>query len=324
MSRAATRALCVVFEDWRERGQVAGTVYSIGSINLDQIGTVSRLPAAGETIIGGAFSTAAGGKGANQSLAARRAGATVHHIGLVGDDNLASEALALLREAGVGLDHVEAVSGRTGVAIILVDDEGENVIAVFSGANAQMNETRVDDGLSDLSQGDLVLLQQEIPVEAVSRALWHARRAGARSVLNTAPVHESMAALAPCADVLIANETEFAQLLGEEASDREAAMLDWTGRHDQSLVVTLGGEGALAASNGAIIRVPAIPIKPVDTVGAGDTFCGYLAAGLARSEELEPALRRAAAAAGLACLKPGAQPAIPPAAEVDAFVKENA
>jgi ribokinase len=172
-----------------------------------------------------------------------------------------------------------------------------------------------------VGQGDVVLLQKEIPVPTVEGALAEARRAGDSSVLNTAPVRSVAAALLCAADVVVANETEFAlygERLGLDGSDRDTAMRAFAARFGNTLVVTLGGDGVAAAAGDRLVRRPAPKIEPVDTVGAGDTFCGYLAAALSGGLALEPALARAATAGSLACLRPGAQPAIPRAAEVDA------
>ena len=292
-----------------------------GSTNLDQIGTVPRLPQAGETVAGGVFSMAAGGKGANQALAARRAGAAVRHVSAVGRDSFADAALQLLAAAGVDLGAVRRTEGATGIAMIFVDAAGENVIAVLPGANGTITAADAAVALNGLGQGDLLLVQQEIPQAATRRALELARAQGVTSVLNTAPFLADTADIAPLADIVVANETEFALLSGRPESDLDAAMADWAAAHDQILIVTLGGDGVKAMTEGKLLRIAALPIKPVDTVGAGDTFCGYLAAGLNAGLDLEIALRRAAAAGSLACLRPGAQPAIPLAAEVDAALK---
>ena len=287
-----------------------------GSTNLDQIGTVSRLPKPGETVAGGTFSMAAGGKGANQALAARRAGAKVRHVSGVGRDAFADLALALLKGDGVDLSAMKVVDGATGIAMIFVDGNGENVIAVLPGANGTMTPDDADKALAGVS-GGVMLLQQEIPQAATERALDLGKARGITTILNTAPFLDSTAALAPKAGILIANETEFALLTGRGIAELNAAMADWAATHDQTVIVTLGGDGARAVTaDGKAIAVPALPVKPVDTVGAGDTFCGYLAAGLDAGLDLEAAMKRAAVAASLACLKPGAQPAIPMADEV--------
>lgn len=293
----------------------------IGSINLDLIATVDRLPGPGETVPGSGFSTAPGGKGANQALAAARAGGQVRMVGAVGRDAFAQEALALLKPGGVDLSSVRETDQPTGIAMILVGGDGENMIAVVPGANGTVEERAVAE--LRLGKGEHVLLQHEIPLATVSAALDAARAAGAVSLLNTAPFRKEAADLLPKADYVIANETEFdlyAQALGLAGSGREARMRDFAEKTGRTVVVTLGGEGVMAVNPTELLKIPAPKITPVDTVGAGDTFCGYLAAGLASGLSLEDALRRAAVAGSLACLKPGAQPAIPLAAEVDAAI----
>lgn len=290
-----------------------------GSTNLDQVGTVSRLPKPGETVAGGTFSMAPGGKGANQALAARRAGATVRHVSAVGDDAFADMALALLRDGGVDLTQMRKAEAATGIAMIFVDAEGENVIAILPGANGTVSVADAEVGLAGLTERDTILVQQEVPQAATRRALELAREKGARSILNTAPFLPDTARLAPLADIVVANETEFSLLTGRPIEQLDAAMQDWVNQTGRTIVVTLGPDGARARTPDGPIAVPAHRVKPVDTVGAGDTFCGYLAAGLDAGHTLEAALRRAAIAGSLACLKPGAQPAIPHESAVDAI-----
>ncbi|MGN6304086.1 MAG: ribokinase [Mesorhizobium sp.] len=291
----------------------------IGSINLDLIATVERLPAPGETVPGNGFSTAPGGKGANQALAAARAGAKVRMVGAVGKDPFAAQALELLKAGAVDLSGVAEMHASTGTALILVDGAGENMIAVVPGANASVLPG--DLAKAFLAKGDVVLLQHEIPLETADAALDAARAAGAVSVLNTAPFHGGATAYLAKADHVVANETEFdlyADALALPAGERAARMRAFAEKTGRTVIVTLGGDGVLAASPDGIHQVPALKIEPVDTVGAGDTFCGYLAAGLSLGLPIEDALRRAAAAGSLACLKPGAQPSIPLKADVDA------
>ncbi|TIT50307.1 MAG: ribokinase, partial [Mesorhizobium sp.] len=238
-------------------------------INLDLIANVDRLPSPGETVSGSSFSTAPGGKGANQALAAARAGAQVRMVGAVGKDNFAPEALALLREAKVDLSGVGETFASTGTALIMVGDDGENIIAVVPGANASV----VPGDLSKafLKKGDVVLLQHEIPLATIDAALDQARTAGAVTVLNTAPFHGEAAAFLGKADYAVANETEF-DLYGEalalKGRDRAARMRDFAGKTGRTIVVTLGGDGVMAATPSDFLTVPALKITPVDTVGA--------------------------------------------------------
>ena len=296
----------------------------IGSINLDLIANVDPLPSPGETVAGSTFATAPGGKGANQALAAARAGAPVRMVGAVGKDSFAAEALALLRDGKVDLSGVAETFASTGTALIMVGDDGENIIAVVPGANASVLPGDLSKAF--FKKGDIVLLQHEIPLATVGAALDQARAAGAITVLNTAPFQGEAAAFLAKADYAVANETEF-DLYGEALSlngrDRAARMRDYAGKTGRTIVVTLGGDGVMAATPSDFLTVPAMKITPVDTVGAGDTFCGYFAAGLSSGLTLEQALARAGAAGSLACLKPGAQPAIPLAKDVDQALQET-
>ncbi|MEQ8482165.1 MAG: ribokinase [Hoeflea sp.] len=292
----------------------------IGSINMDLIGTTERLPAPGETVSGSDFTTAPGGKGANQALAARRAGAAVKMVGATGTDAFAEDALALLKDAGANLESVQRCEGATGIALILVDPDGENVIAVIPGANGKVSAANASDAIAAMNPGDTLLLQLEIPETSVRAALEAAREKGVTSILNIAPLTEAVGRLAPLADIVIANETEFARLSGQPVETLDQVRTELETLHaktGQCVIVTLGGDGVLYARDGNIDHVPALSIKPVDTVGAGDTFCGYLAEGLDSGLEFSEAVRRAATAGALACLKPGAQPSIPLSADVD-------
>ncbi|MEO3386829.1 ribokinase [Mesorhizobium sp. CAU 1741] len=284
----------------------------IGSINLDLVAGVERLPGPGETVPGNGFATASGGKGANQALAARRAGAQVRMVGAVGSDAFADQALDLLKAGGVDLSAVRVADTATGIAVILVDASGENVIAVIPGGNGTL--VPHDVGAARLAPGDHLLLQLEIPIETVEASLSAARAAGAVSLLNTAPFRADAAALLAQADYVVANETEFdlyADALKLAGGDREARMRVFAAETGRTMVVTLGADGVVAASPEALFRARGLSITPVDTVGAGDTFCGYLAAGLAEGKALDVAMRQAAIAGSLACLTPGAQPSIP-------------
>jgi len=294
-----------------------------GSINMDLITTPERLPKPGETVMGSSFTTAAGGKGANQALAARRAGSFVRMAGAVGDDRMGSQALALLADAAVDLNAVRSAAEATGTAHILVDDEGENVIVVVPGANGTVTDDDARRTIGAMSRGDYLMLQFEIPNAAIEAALVSAKQKGIVSIVNIAPYSPQAKRLGAMADILVANETEFDLFAGKgelSAEEREAEMRALHAGSGQTIIVTLGADGVVAIRRNEIYRADGLEIEPVDTVGAGDTFCGYLAASLDAGLGFKEALRRAAVAGSLACLKPGAQPSIPFASAVDAAI----
>ncbi len=286
-----------------------------GSINLDLVARVARLPRPGETLAGTGFATSPGGKGANQALAARRSGAAVALFGAVGRDDFALPALALLRAAGVDLAGVRHADAPTGVALIHVDDAGQNAITVIPGANALARAADVPDAV--LGPDTTLMLQFETPTGESLALAARARARGARVVLNPAPAAALSTAWFDAIDVLIVNETEAAAIagpLGLPGTPREfAAAL--SARHDLMVVATLGGDGAFAAAAGTGYGVPALAVAACDTVGAGDAFAGAFAAALERGDGVESALAQATAAGSIACTRAGAQAALPAAAE---------
>ncbi len=287
---------------------VPPVILVFGSINIDVLVPLPRLPLPGETVLGGDYALLPGGKGANQALAARRAGATVMMAGAVGDDAFAALALANLRSDGVDLGLVRQVLRPTGCAAIMVGTGGENLIAVAPGANLAVRADDVPDGV--LGPGTLLLCQMEVPDAENWALLRRARAAGARAILNLAPAAPVEPEIFAMIDILVANQGEAAALDDAAATAR---------RLRQALVVTSGAAGSTALlADGGRIETPALPVEAVDTTGAGDAFVGVLAAGLDDGLALAPALRRASAAAGLACRARGAQSAMPDAAAIDA------
>jgi ribokinase len=280
-----------------------------GSINIDLLVPVPALPRPGETVFGGDYRLLPGGKGANQALAARRAGAEVMMAGAVGDDAFGDAALEILRRDGVDLGLVRRVGRPTGCAAIMVGQAGENLIAVAPGANSDAIAAAVPDAL--LGPDTIVLCQNEVPMAESAALLRCARSCGARTALNLAPAGQIAPGLQADLDLLVVNETEAATLGADPAM--LAAQLR------QALIVTRGAVGSTAffVDDGRL-DVPALAIQPVDTTGAGDTFVGVLAAALDQNLKLDAALRRASAAAGLACLAPGAQVAMPERAAINA------
>lgn len=285
-----------------------------GSINLDLIFALHELPAAGETMLTRAVRIEPGGKGANQALAAARDGAEIAMVGAVGRDSLAPSALSLLRTSGIDLSRVITVESTTGCAGIFVDRDGRNVIGVGSGANLAVSATQVEDDV--LSAGTTVALQMEVPAAESAALIRRARARGARVVLNLAPAGPIAADALRAVHALVVNEIEAGWLggrfgTGPHATDLHRAL-------GMTVIQTLGAQGVEAASASGLIRLPALPITPVDTTGAGDCFTGVLAASLDRGADLEAALRRAVTAAGLCCMRAGSQATMPSAAEIDA------
>lgn len=283
-----------------------------GSINIDLVVPVPGLPRPGETVLGGDYRLLPGGKGANQALAACRAGGSVMMAGAVGKDAFAGAALELLRQDGADLALVREVARPTGLAAIMVGGSGENLIAVASGANAVVSAEFVPDDM--LGPQTIVLCQMEVPVAETAALIRRAAHRGARCLLNLAPAMPIDQDLFGELHLLVANEAEAASL-----GDDPAAIAR---RLSQALVVTRGAAGSTALlRDGRPLEVPALAIDAVDTTGAGDTFIGVLAAGLDQGLALQAALRRASAAAGLACLARGAQTAMPDATAIDAAVE---
>jgi ribokinase len=288
---------------------VRTVILVFGSINVDVLTPVPLLPRPGETVLGGDYALLPGGKGANQAVAASRAGAAVRMAGAVGNDAFADLALETMRGSGVDLALVRRVERPTGVALIMVDARGENLIAVAPGANREAAAASVPD--SALGPETILVCQMEVPAAESWALIRRARAAGARTVLNLAPAAPIDPALFAEIDVLVANAGEAAALGADPAALAR--------RLRQALVVTRGGDGSTAfLADGSRIETPALAIDPVDTTGAGDTFVGVLAAGLNRRLALPQALRRASAAAGLACLGRGAQSAMPERAAIEA------
>jgi ribokinase len=280
-----------------------------GSINVDLIVPVPYLPGPGETVLGGDYALLPGGKGGNQALAAHRAGAEVMLAGAVGMESFADIALDLLRREGVDTRLVRVVAQPTGCAAIMVSTEGENLIAVASGANTSVRSDQVADQL--LGAGTTLVAQMEVPPSETEILIRRLRARGGRSLLNLAPARASDPGLLGEIDLVVVNEGEAAAL----GSDPARLAL----RLRQGLVVTRGAAGSVAfLRDGTRIEVPALPIEPVDTTGAGDTFVGVLAAALDFGSTLKTALRRASVAAGLACLARGAQTAMPDSATITA------
>ena len=290
-----------------------------GSINVDLVTRVSRMPKAGETVRGSDYRLIPGGKGANQALAARRAGARVRLCGAVGDDGMAEVALAALTAGGVDLSGIARIAGPTGLAVITVDEAGDNAIIISPGANAHARAASIR--ADALGRGDTLLMQMEVPFAESRAAGGQARAAGARTVLSIAPYTPLSADDVAPFDLIIVNQHEAADLarhLGVVAGDAEASVAALAARLDRTVIATLGPDGAVAAGAAGTVRVPALAVTPVDTTGAGDAFAGVLAATLDAGADLKTAMARAAVAGSLACTHEGAQPSFPTRDEINA------
>jgi ribokinase len=303
--------------------QEGGRVVVVGSLNADLTVRTDRLPRAGETVHGSALVVAPGGKSANQAAAAARLGARVAMVGAVGEDDHGDLLLRELRGAGVEVQGVLRLPGvATGTALITVDRAGENTIVISAGANGELRPDRLA-GLAKLLQGASVLcLCFEVPMETVVSAALQARDAGARVLLNPSPAAPIPDRLLEAVDLLLLNGSEAADLL-ETRGDWDATASRLRRRGGPAAIVTLGGDGALVLEEGRVTPIPAIPIKPVDTTGAGDAFTGAVAARLAAGAPLAEAARFAARAAAWSATRPGAQPSYATLAQLEAWAARD-
>lgn len=288
-------------------------ILTIGSINIDHVHRVAALPGPGETIADRDYTRGLGGKGANQSLAARLAGAEVRHAGAIGADG--QWCRARLATAGIDVADLATVEAATGHAVILVDEAGENAIVIHGGANRALTQALVDRAIGRARPGDWLLLQNE--TNLVVEAARAGRAAGLRVAYAAAPFEaEATAAVIPHVDLLAVNALEAEQLARHIAAPAETFGAP-------VLLVTEGERGARCWAGPNELRQPAFAVDPVDTTGAGDTFLGYFLGGLDRGLPIAEAMRHAAAAAAIQVTRPGAAEAIPTAGEVAAFLAER-
>lgn len=290
-----------------------------GSINIDQVYQMTRLPAPGETLSAENYLQVPGGKGANQALAARRAGASVTMIGCVGDDENAEPAMQLMSDGGVSLA-VQTSSSPTGCASIWVDGKGENSIVVCPGANADIDADHIDpeafEGVS------LLAVQMEVPVEQNIKVLRHAKQHGVKTVCNLAPFRELPRSFYDDLDFLVVNETEAAALgdqLGLIFSDDEELAMKLSEFLSLQCILTRGEAGVIVSVGNNVERFHAHKVSVVDTTAAGDSFIGAFLAEYEKSEDVSTAIRFAVKAASLTCTREGAQPSIPYRAEVESI-----
>lgn len=295
------------------------TVLVFGSINADFFVNVPALPRPGETALAPTYRTAAGGKGANQAVAAARAGAKVAMVGRIGADGFGQSLKDGLASEGIDVGGIASSSQPTGAAFIAIDPKGENLILGAGGANLDARAADVPE--ARLGPATTVVLQMEVAPTETARLAARARKSGARVLLNLAPALPPPHGLIADTGVLVVNEHEVVALAGylSLAESRPAAIAQAiVRRYAGTVIVTLGAQGALAVAMDSSLRIDALPVSVVDTVGAGDAFVGVLAASLDEGRNLPAALRRASVAGALACTTAGAQAGLPKRADLDA------
>ena len=301
-------------------------VVVVGSSNTDLTMVCSELPGRGQTVLGSEVYQAAGGKGANQAVAASRAGARVSLVAAVGDDDFGKATLANLKAEKVDVKHVVVKKKKpSGLAMILLDEKsGENQISVATGANSDLTVKDVDRAAATIRKADLLLLQLEIPIPAAARAAAIAKKAGVPVLLNPSPMpkqHLPSTFLA-CIDFVVPNQGELVRMASKASERMAAERLFRAGM--KALVVTLGAKGARTITPEGIEQIPSFRVRAVDTVGAGDCFSGYLAAGLAEGKNLQDAALLASAAGAVSVTKRGAQKGMPRRSEAEKLARTAA
>jgi ribokinase len=300
----------------------------IGSATIDLTMKVERIPHPGETVLGGSFSTAPGGKGANQAVAAARFGANVVFVGCLGDDSYGREALENYRREGIDASHVRLVrDATTAVATITVDLSGQNAITVAPGANFAMRTEDVERAASLIDRADMVVLQLEIPMDCVRRAIDLAHVRGKRILLNPAPAQQLDTAMLKRVSFITPNEQETHTLTGSSVQTVEEARIaaaELRVRGAANVILTLGERGAFISTDEIEEMIPAPRVRALDATAAGDVFNGVLAVMIAEGKSLDEAVRFANVAAALSVTKMGAQPSIPRREEVERFLHREA
>ena len=287
----------------------------VGSVNTDLMLRVPRQPRAGETLSGHGFTVQPGGKGANQAVAAARLGANTALIGCVGEDDFGNQAIAALTHGGVDVRHVCRIADRpTGVALIMTDDDGENCIALDSGANAMLGSTQVAAAEALIANASLLLCQLEVPSQAVTTALALARANGVPTALNPSPFAPVARSLIAGLEFVIPNRIEASELTGIRIDDMDSAVAAARSLHAlgaAQVLLTLGADGVLWCNGGDCEHLPAQPVQVVDTTGAGDTFAGAFAAARLRGATVRESIQFGQRAAGHSVQRRGAQPSMP-------------
>jgi len=304
-----------------------GRIVVIGSINMDIVIHAERMPRQGETVFGSNLNFFPGGKGANQAVAAARLGAETYMVGRVGKDSFGEPLRSRMLQNGINCDHVIVdENAATGTALIVINPEGNNSILVAPGASQNVSPGDADAAADLIRNADALLMQFEIPLESVAHAADLAKAHGVLTVLDAGPAKKCSPDLLTEVDVLSPNETEAEALIGlpitDLASAKNAAQ-EFMEMGVKTLVLKLGENGCIAASEGKITHYPAFSVSPVDTTAAGDAFTAALGVELARGEPFDRAARFANAAGALSTLKPGAQPSMPTREQVLRFLQEQ-
>lgn len=304
-----------------------GKLVVLGSINADHILNIEQFPRPGETVIGKQYKVAFGGKGANQAVAAGRSGADIAFIACVGADDIGERVRQQLASDRIDTQPIEAIAdSTTGVALIFVNAEGENVIGIDAGANAAVTPDYLARYQQKVIDADALLMQLESPLETVIAAASLAKQHQTQVILNPAPARELPDDLLATIDMITPNETEAQRLTGIAVNDDNDAARAAQELHDKGIatvIITLGSRGVWLSENGNGKLVPGFKVKAVDTIAAGDTFNGALVTALLEGKTMADAVRFAHAAAAIAVTRPGAQPSVPWREEIDAFLQQQ-
>ncbi|MCG0458707.1 ribokinase [Enterobacter cloacae complex sp. ECC445] len=307
--------------------KTAGNLVVLGSINADHILNLETFPTPGETVTGNQYQVAFGGKGANQAVAAGRSGANIAFIACTGDDDIGERVRKQLASDNIDIAPVSVVAGEsTGVALIFVNAEGENVIGIHAGANAALTTDRVEAQRAIIGEAEALLMQLESPVESVLAAAKIAHENHTTVVLNPAPARVLSDELLALVDIITPNETEAEKLTGIRVENDDDAARAARALHDKGIgtvIITLGSRGVWASVNGEGRRVPGFKVKAIDTIAAGDTFNGALVTALLEGKRMDDAIRFAHAAAAIAVTRKGAQPSVPWRKEIDEFLSQQ-
>lgn len=304
-----------------------GKLVVLGSINADHILNINHFPQPGETVIGKQYTVAFGGKGANQAVAAGRSGADISFIACVGDDDIGERVRQQLASDHIDTQPIEAIEDTTtGVALIFVNAEGENVIGIDAGANKAVTPEYLDRYKQQVIGASALLMQLESPLETVIAAAKIAKDNGTQVILNPAPACELPDELLARVDMITPNETEAEKLTGIKVDNNEDAARAAKALHDKGIatvIITLGSKGVWLSQNGEGKLVAGFRVKAVDTIAAGDTFNGALVTALLEGKPMDSAVRFAHAAAAIAVTRPGAQPSVPWRKEIDDFLAQQ-